>query len=111
MIFRCNTRVTILGSTTSVDEWGDLIDNDSVVASGIPASLTEVANTAYSENSTRPRVIRGGICRLSSAHANQVTDNVRIRDEKTGFTWIVLSVTLPNDATGHMPMHIQVERS
>lgn len=111
MTFRCNTRVTILGSDLGVDAWGDVIDNDTIVVSGIPASLTEVDNTAYSENSTRPRVIRDGICRISNAHAAQVTDNVRIRDEKTGFTWIVFSVTLPNNAVGHMPMHIQIQRS
>lgn len=111
MTYRCNTRVTILGDTLGVDEWGDPIDNDTIVASGIPASLSDLSNTAYSENSTRPRVIRDGICRLSRAHADQVTDNVRIRDEKTGFTWLVISVTLPNNAVGHMPMHIQIQRS
>jgi hypothetical protein len=111
MIPRCNTRISILTDTTSVDAWGDLVDNETVVASGIPASLTEVSSTSYSENSTRPRVIRDALCRVSTAHASLITNNIRIRDEKTNRTWIVLSVTLPNNALGHVPMHIELQSS
>lgn len=115
MIFRSNTTISILESTTTTDEWGDPVDSNNVAASGaasgIPASITETINAAYSEVTTNPRVLRDGICRVSTKYADLITDNNRILDEKTGKTWVILSVYLPNNAIGHVPMHIALKRS
>ena len=111
MIFRANTTISVLSDATTTDEWGDPVDSGTVAVSGIPASITETGATGYSEVSTRPRVIRNALCRVSTYYADQITNNNRIRDEKTGDTWIILSVTLPNNAVGHVPMHIQMQRA
>jgi hypothetical protein len=115
MIFRANTTITVLESTTDTDEWGDPIDSDSIAlggsATGIPASITETVNSAYGEVTTNPRVLRDGVCRVSRKYADLITDNNRIRDEVTGQTWIVMDVYLPNNAIGHVPMHIDLKRS
>ncbi|MCX4813688.1 hypothetical protein OG601_24115 [Streptomyces sp. NBC_01239] len=87
------------------------MDSDNVSASGIPASITETGTSAYSENTTRPRVIRNAICRVSTAYAGQIGNNNRITDENTQQTWIILSVTRPNNAIGHVPMHIEMQRA
>ncbi|MFJ4626175.1 hypothetical protein [Streptomyces sp. NPDC088847] len=115
MIIRTNTTITVLASSTDTDPWGDPVDSDNVAdngsATGIPASITETVNAAYGEVTTNPRVIRDGICRLSTKYAALVTDNNRIRDERTGLTWIVMDVYFPNNAIGHVPMHIDLKRS
>ena len=111
MIFRANTTISVLSSATTTDEWGDPIDSNAVVATGIPVSITETGTSAYSEVSTRPRVIRNAICRASRAYADVIGNNNRIKDEKTNQIWIILSVTLNNNAVGHVPMHIEMQRA
>lgn len=111
MILRANTKISILASTTTTDQWGDPVDSDSLIAEGIPASITETINASYGEVTTNPRVIRDGVCRVSTKYADLITDNTRILDEKTGYTWIIESVYLPNNAIGHVPMHINLKRS
>lgn len=111
MIFRANTTITVYSSATTTDSWGDPIDSDVIIATGVPASITETGNTAYSEVTTQPRVIRTATCRVSRSHADIIGDNNRIKDEKTNDTWVILSVTLPNNAVGHVPVRIEMQRS
>lgn len=115
MNYRTNTTISVLESTTSTDSWGDPVDSDSIAASGaasgIPASISETVNSAYSEVSTNPRVLRDAVCRVSRRYADLITDNNRIRDERTGQTWVIMDVYLPNNAVGHVPMHIDLKRS
>lgn len=111
MIFRSNTTISILSNETTTDDYGDPVDSDAIVAFGIPASITETGTSAYSEVTTRPRVIRNAICRVSRSYADAIGDNNRIKDESTNKVWIILSVTLNNNAIGHVPMHIELERS
>lgn len=111
MIFRANTTITILSKDSELDEWGDPMDSSAIVQTRIPASITETGTSDYSENSTRPRVIRNAICRVSTAYAGMISNNNRIKDEQTQETWIILSVTRPNNAVGHVPMHIVLQRA
>lgn len=110
-MFRANTTISILSSATSVDEWGDDVDNDNVTASGIHASITEVSTTAQSESSTRPQVIRTGICRVTSVYQSLILQNCRIRDEKTGYTWIIMDIYRGNNVLGNTPLRIDLMRS
>lgn len=111
MIFRANTTITVFSSATTIDEWGDPIDSNAIIADAIPASITETGTSAYSENTTRPRVIRNAICRVSRVYADVIGNNNRIKDETTNQIWIILSVTLNNNAVGHVPMHIEMQRA
>lgn len=110
-MFRANTTVSVLTSIPGVDEWGDPEDNDTVVASGIPASITDVSPIAYSENSTRPRTIRYSTIRVSSRYADVIDPQCRIRDERAGYTWIILDIVNANNVAGHTPLRIDATRT
>lgn len=86
------TLVTILRGTTT-DAYGDEQDTNTPVATGIPASLTEQSRRVTTRNDPTPRIVRYAVARVPAA--TDVTDQDRIRDERTGAVYIV-------DATSSM---------
>jgi hypothetical protein len=90
MISRATTTITIYRGQTE-DEWGDPIDTDTVVETGIPAFITEVNVDHSSEVSLTPRDIRKATCRVGSEV--DVQQNDRIYDEKNGQSWTIQYVT------------------
>lgn len=87
------TQVTVLRGTTT-DAYGDEQDADTVVARNIPASLTEQSRRVTTRDDPTPRIIRTAIARVPAG--TDVTDQDRVRDQRTGATYIV-------DATSGMP--------
>lgn len=80
------TRISILRGTTT-DAYGDEQDTDTVVASGIPASLTEQSRRVTTRENPTPRIVRYAVARVPAQ--TDVTDQDRVRDERTGATYIV----------------------
>lgn len=115
MFYTSNTTITIFGDNTTFDEWGDEIDAEVIVDTGIPASITEIRQEAQSENTTVPLVITEATLRISSVYLFQrggtLKQNCRIKDENTGITWIIMSIMAPQNAFGHFPYRIDLLRS
>jgi hypothetical protein len=84
------TRISILRGTTR-DAWGDEQDTDTPVASGIPASLTEQSRRVTTRDDPTPRIVRYAVARVAAG--TDVTDQDRIRDERTGAIYSVDAVS------------------
>jgi hypothetical protein len=84
------TTVSILRGTTT-DAYGDERDTDTPVATGIPASLTEQSRRVTTRDDPTPRIVRYAVARLPAR--TDVTDQDRIRDERTGAVYIVDAVS------------------
>lgn len=90
------TRVAILRGT-STDEYSDEVDNDTVAASGIPASLTEQTRRVTTRDDPTPRIVRYTVARLPAG--TDIRDQDRLRDQTTGATYIVdTTSTMTNPA-------------
>lgn len=86
------TTISVLRGTTT-DDFGDVADTDTVVARGVPAALTEQSRRVTTRDDPAPRVIRSAVARVAAG--TDVNDQDRIKDERTGATYIV-------DATSRM---------
>jgi hypothetical protein len=80
------TRVSILRGTTT-DAYGDEQDTDTVVHTGIPASLIEQSRRVTTRDDPTPRIVRYAVARVPAN--TDITDQDRVRDERTGAVYIV----------------------
>ena len=88
-----NTRVTVLRGTT-VDAFGDEVDTSTEVAVDIAASLVEQSRTATTREDPTPRVVHYTVGRLP--WGTDVTEDDRLRDQRTGRVYIVTAVSRPS---------------
>lgn len=107
MLSSASTTITIYRGE-SVDEWGDPIDNNTVVETGIPAAITELNQDSEGEVSGAPRVIRSAIGRVGSEV--EVLQNDRIFDETRRSTWIILSVTRQSNPVCAMDTKLELKQ-
>lgn len=84
------TNISILRGTAT-DDFGDIADTDTVIARGIPAALTEQTRRVTTREDPTPRIIRYAIARVAAG--TDVTDQDRIRDERTGAVYIIDAVS------------------
>jgi hypothetical protein len=73
------------------DAYGDEADMDTPVATGIPASLTEQSRRVTTRDDPTPRIVRYAVARVAAG--TDVTDQDRVRDERTGAVYIVDAVS------------------
>lgn len=90
MYSRATTTVSILRGQ-STDDWGDDIDNDTVAASGVLASILEYKIYSSPEVSTQPHNYR--YARLRVKKGTDVRTNDRIKDERLNQTWIITNIS------------------
>lgn len=102
------TTVSILGGT-STDAFGDDTDGTTVLASSIPASLIESTRTAMEPVTGTPRIIRTHVCRLPPDTA--VDETVRVKDEQTNETYIVVAVTRNANPVIAQPLRADLKRT
>lgn len=92
-----NTTVTVLrGSTTNA--FGDTIPSGTAVLEGVPAFIGETGRKVQDPGSPAPRTIRevaGHVPRWAG-----VLNTDQLRDDRTGDTYQVLSVTDPPSLFG-----------
>ena len=84
------TTIRILTTMATTDIFGDVVDNSTVVASGIPASILERRLQVTLPSTMEPRTIRYYTGRVNSGTA--ITENNRIQDERTNDIYVVESV-------------------
>lgn len=84
------TQVEILRGTTT-DEFGDEKDTNTPIASGIPASLVEQTRRVTTRENPTPRIVRYAVARVPAN--TDVTDQDRVRDQRTGAIYIVEAVS------------------
>lgn len=103
MIARATTKITLYRGQDT-DEWGDDIDNDTIVVSGEPASLLEQSQYFRAEVTTQPRNFRYARLRVDSSVDIQYND--RVLDETSGWIW-----TIRNLSTYQNPVRQQDTRA
>lgn len=79
--------ITVLGGLTGVDEYGDVTDGTTVLASGLCASILEQSRAVKRLDTQEPGVVRFLAARLP--YGTPVTHGCRLRDETTGQVWVV----------------------
>lgn len=107
MIASASTTITIYRGE-SVDEWGDEIDTDTVVETGIPASIVEMNVDAEVLVSGMPRVIRKATCRVGSEVDVRTYD--RIYDEQNNESYTILSLSRLQNPVCAMDTKLIVQR-
>jgi len=107
-MFVATTRVSILGGSGE-DAFGDETDGTTVLASRIPASLIESTRTAMEPVTGTPRIIRTHVCRLPPGTA--VDETVRVKDEQTQETYIVVAVTRNANPVLAQPLRADLKRT
>ncbi|MEU1309504.1 hypothetical protein ABZ419_11500 [Streptomyces cinnamoneus] len=108
VIARATTTIAVLRGT-STDVFGDEADTDTVVASGIPASLVEQNRRVTTRDDPTPRVIRYAVGRVTAG--TDITDQDRIRDERTNALYIVDSVSSMNSAAVAADLRLELRRT
>lgn len=84
------TLVTILRGVTT-DAYGDEQDADTTVVTGVPASLIEQSRRVTTRDDPTPRIVRYAVARVPAR--TDVTDQDRLRDERSGAIYIVDAVS------------------
>jgi hypothetical protein len=108
MLALATTTVSILRGTTT-DSFGDGADVATVLKSGIAASLIESTRTAVEPVSGTPRIIRTHIARLPAT--TDITEDDRIKDERTNEIYIVVSVTRNANPVLTQPLRADLKRT
>ncbi|WP_326779721.1 hypothetical protein OG481_02165 [Streptomyces longwoodensis] len=84
------TSLTILRGTTT-DAYGDEQDTDTPKYTGIPASLVEQSRRVTTRDDPTPRIVHYAVSRVPAG--TDVTDQDRVRDERTGAIYTVDAVS------------------
>ncbi len=102
------TRISILrGSTT--DGYGDEVDTDTPIASSIPAALTEQSRRVTTRDDPTPRIVRYAVARVPAR--TEVTDQDRVRDERTGAVYIVDAVSSMTNPAAAADLRLDLRRT
>lgn len=108
MLTLATTTVSILRGE-SADAFGDETDTSTVLKAGIPASLIESTRTAMEPVSGTPRIIRTHVARLPAA--TDVTEDDRVKDERTNEIYIVVAVTRNANPVLAQPLRADLKRT
>lgn len=108
MIARATTTLSVLRGT-STDAFGDEVDSNTAVATGIPASLTEQTRRVTTRDDPTPRVIRYSVARVTAG--TDITDQDRVMDERTGSVYIVDAVSSMNSAAVAADLRLDLRRT
>jgi len=107
MITRATTTVTVYRGTTYDPVYGDEIDSDVIVATGIRASIIEQTVYAQTDVTSLPRSYRFAKMRVTPGTDIRYKD--RIKDEKTGEIWTIKQISNRANPTRDQDMRIDLE--
>lgn len=79
---------------TSTNQFGDTVDNGTVAASGIPASIIVRTKSVSDAGTQTPRVIQQVMGAIGSNV--DIRDTDQLRDDTHGITYSIQSVIQPN---------------
>lgn len=108
MSWLANTTVTILRGS-QVDEYGDEVDDDTAVATGVRASLLERTVTDLDRETGGTRQLR----RVTGRVGTQVDirEGDRIKDERTDEIYAVNTLTRPTGFTHVSSIRLDLDRT
>jgi hypothetical protein len=103
-----NTTVSILGGDAPDSDFGDVLDSDTPAGSGIPASIIEGRQVVATESDPQARIIRYYTGRLPAG--TEVNDSQKLRDEVTGFIYVIDNVTEPQNPVIPQDVRLDLRR-
>jgi hypothetical protein len=103
-----NTTVSILGGDAPDSDFGDVLDSDTPAGSGIPASIIEGRQVVATESDSQARIIRYYTGRLPAG--TEVNDSQKLRDEVTGFIYVIDNVTEPQNPVIPQDVRLDLRR-
>lgn len=92
-----NTTVSVLRGETT-DEYGDLIDANTVVYTGVPAILVETSRQTSDPSNPTPRTVRSVM--LTVPDWIGLLNSDRVRDDANQNVYMVIEVTKPPTLMG-----------
>jgi hypothetical protein len=101
------TTVTVLRGT-STDEFGDELDVDTAVYTGLPFSLIEQSRRIFDPATGTPRIVRTVYGRANAGTDLQTTD--RLRDERSQAVYVINAVTQQTGVGGTPDLRVDLER-
>lgn len=108
MLSLATTTISVLRGTTT-DGYGDEQDTDTPIATGIPAALTEQSRRVTTRDDPIPRIVRYAVGRVTAGI--DITDQDRIRDDKTGAIYIVDAVSQMASAAVAADLRLDLRRT
>lgn len=99
------TTVAILGGTATTSDWGDPVEGTEVLRSGVPCAIHEQRRIVQPEGGREVTAVRFYTGFLPNG--TTVDGTSRLRDERTGTTYLIDSVTTP--AHPGMPQDTQLD--
>lgn len=93
---------------TTVDEYGDPQDVDTVVHTGVPFSIQETEARVYDPATQTSRVVRTPVAACQSDVDLRIGD--RVRDDTNGITYIVNDVTQPGGVGWTSDLDVDLKR-
>ena len=108
--FRPTTYVTVLRTSPSTltDEFGDPMDNETVASTGNPWSIIQQRQRQFVPAEGRATIIEviAGRCRANV----DVKNTDRLRDERTGFLYMIEELYKPQDPMGAAAFSMTLRR-
>jgi hypothetical protein len=108
MLALATTTVTVYRGT-STDAYGDEQDTDTPVHTGIPASIVEQSRRVTTRDDPTPRIVRYAVGRVTAG--TDITDQDRLRDERTGAVYIVDAVSQMTSAAVAADVRLDLRRT
>lgn len=108
MLALATTTVTVYRGT-STDDYGDEQDTDTPVHTGIPASIVEQSRRVTTRDDPTPRIVRYAVGRVTAG--TDITDQDRLRDERTGAVYIVDAVSQMTSAAVAADVRLDLRRT
>jgi len=100
-----NTTCAVLSGTTT-NQFGDLVDANVPRISSLPVTLIETGKSVQDPSSPTPRTIRQILCIVPEWAG--ITDEDRLRDDRTGDVYIIIGITRPPTIIG-APVDIKLD--
>lgn len=92
---------------TTYNEWGDEIDDDTVVASAIRVSIIEQTVDAKTEITSVPHSYR--FAKMRCTYGTDIRQNDRLLDENTGETWTIVQISSRGNPVYKQDMRVDLE--
>lgn len=107
MITRANTTITVFRGSSFDPIYGDEIDSDTVVASGVRVSIIEQTVYAQTEITTLPRSHR--LAKMRCTPGIDIKQNDRILDERTGDKWTIVQISARGNPVYSQDVRVDLE--
>lgn len=107
-MFRPTTLVTIMTTGTTEDQFGDVVENTTPIACGVPAAIMTRRERVFNPVTQEPRIIHYYTGRL--LWGTQVTIDNRILDETTGQLYVPENISQLESPVKRQPLRMDLRR-